>query len=222
MTTVVVVDGWAITRQGLRSLSEESTNISLVGVADSMNEAIELIHRVQPDVVVIDPQSLQGGKVSTAAVLAVLPPTTSCLVFTDNPGHETMVSAVARGATAVLDKSASMAELAALVERLGSHRSLLDEQLSATVIREVRSHRATETASLTERQRQLLAMLGAGLTNRQIAARLFLSEKTIRNAVSGLLTRLALHNRTQAAIVAHELGLRADGDCQSGDGNDQT
>ncbi|WP_218719544.1 DNA-binding response regulator [Nocardia sp. MH4] len=209
-TTVVVVDGWAIAQQGLRSICVQSANLTLAGVASSMSAALELINRVQPDVVVIDPQSLRGEVVSTAAALAALPPNIGCLIFTENPSHRTMVSAVSRGRTAVLCKSATMAELTALVERLGSPCALLDDRLSETVISEVRRHRDIETVRLTERQRQLLAMLGAGLTNRQIAARLFLSEKTIRNAVSGLLTRLDLRNRTQAAVVAHALGLGAE------------
>ncbi|WP_280338537.1 response regulator transcription factor [Nocardia neocaledoniensis] len=166
-----------------------------------------MINRVQPDVVVIDPKSLRSEAISTAAVLAALPLTTGCLVFTENPSHETMVSAVARGRTAVLCKSATTAELTALVARLGSRCSLLDDQLSETVISEVRRYREVENVRLTERQRQLLTMIGAGLTNRQIADRLFLSEKTIRNAVSALLTRLELRNRTQAAVVAHAMGL---------------
>ncbi|MFC4125627.1 response regulator transcription factor [Nocardia rhizosphaerae] len=206
-TRVLIADGWAIAQHGLRGVCAQSPSLTVAGVADSLKVAIELIDLAHPDVIVLDPTTLRGERIDTTAALEMLPPTTHCLIFTENPSHETMVSAVARGRTAVLCKSAPMAELTALIERLGSPCSLLDDQLSATVINEVRRHRAIENVRLTERQRQLLAMLGAGLTNRQIAARLFLSEKTIRNAVSGLLSRLDLHNRTQAAVVAHALGL---------------
>ncbi len=211
MTTVrlLLADDHRMFRQGLREMIERKTDWEVVGEAANGREALELVERLHPDIVLLDIQMPELNGVAVAQQLAQSHPQVKIIMLTMYREDQHLVEAIQAGARAYLLKDADAQELISIVGRVQRGESALDPALTARVFDALRrlSAREAENEQLSEREREILQLVAGGLENRAIAARLHLSEKTVGNRLSEIFQKLGVSNRTQAALVARERGL---------------
>ncbi|MEU8894774.1 response regulator transcription factor [Nocardia sp. NPDC048505] len=210
MTTVFLVDDHEIVRLGLRDLLRGAADLQVIGDAGTYQEALRRIPPLRPDVAVLDVRLPDGNGVELCRDLLAATPGLRCVMLTSYVDEQSMIGAVLAGASGFFVKDIRAGELVDAIRAVGAGRSLLDERAVAALMAQLRSQAAAESgplANLTDRERTVLGMLGEGLTNRQIARRMFLSEKTVKNYVSQLLSKLEVGGRTEAAVLATKLGL---------------
>ncbi|WP_024805697.1 response regulator transcription factor [Nocardia sp. BMG51109] len=207
MITVFLVDDHEIVRRGLVDLLSEDPELSVVGEAGTVSQALARIPALRPDVAVLDVRLPDGNGIELCRDLLSSLDDLRCLILTSFTDEQAMLDAILAGASGYVVKDVKGMELAQAVKDVGSGRSLLDNRAAAALMDRLR--RGTEPegplTTLTEQERKLLDLLGEGLTNRQIAERMFLAEKTVKNYVSRLLTKLGMERRTQAAVYASKL-----------------
>jgi two-component system, NarL family, response regulator DevR len=156
---------------------------------------------------VLDVRLPDGNGIELCRELRSMLPELNCLMLTSYTDEEAMMDAILAGAGGYVIKDIKGMELVSAVRAVGSGRSLLDNRAAAALMNRLRARAAKPgpLAGLTEQERTLLDLIGEGLTNRQISERMFLAEKTVKNYVSRLLTKLGMQRRTQAAVLATEL-----------------
>ncbi|MFH5211607.1 response regulator [Antrihabitans sp. NCIMB 15449] len=207
MIKVFLVDDHEVVRRGLTTLLEDDPELTVIGEAGSVSQALARIPALRPDVAVLDLQLPDGNGVELCRDLLSQLPDLRCLMLTSFTNDQAMLDAILAGASGYVVKDIQGMDLARAVKDVGSGKSLLDNRAAATLMAKLRA-RTEEPgplAGLTEQERTLLSLLGEGLTNRQIAARMFLAEKTVKNYVSRLLAKLGMERRTQAAVFASKL-----------------
>jgi DNA-binding NarL/FixJ family response regulator len=202
--SVLLVDDHEIVRRGLRDLLDNEADITVVAEAGGVGEALVLAQARRPDVAVVDMRLPDGDGVTLCRDLRALGDTTwpgpRCLVLTAFDDEEALVNAILAGASGYLLKQVRGQDLVQAVREVAAGRSLLDPVTTAHVLERMRRPEPTdELAALTEQERKVLTLIGDGLTNRQIAERLFLAEKTVKNYVTAVLAKLGMERRTQAA-----------------------
>lgn len=207
MVTVFLVDDHEVVRRGLTDLLASDPELEVIGDAGSVSEAMVRILATKPDVAVLDVRLPDGSGIELCRDLLSELPGLRCLMLTSFTSDEAMLEAILAGASGYVVKDIRGMELAQAIKDVGAGKSLLDNRAAAALMAKLRG--ATEhkdaLSGLTERERTLLGLLGEGLTNRQIAARMFLAEKTVKNYVSRLLAKLGMERRTQAAVFASRL-----------------
>lgn len=211
MTTVrlLLADDHRMFRQGLREMIERKTDWEVVGEAANGRETLELVERLNPDILLLDIQMPEPNGVAVAQRLAQSHPQVKIIMLTMYREDQHLVEAIQAGARAYLLKDADAQELISIVGRVQRGESALDPALTARVFDALRrlSAKEAENEQLTEREREILRLVAGGLENRAIAARLHLSEKTVGNRLSEIFQKLGVTNRTQAALLARERGL---------------
>jgi DNA-binding NarL/FixJ family response regulator len=196
---VALVDDHEVVRRGLRDLLDGEPGIEVVAEAGGVAEALTRVEATKPDVVVVDVRLPDGDGVALCRTLRSLARPPQCLVLTAFDDERALVEAIMAGASGYLLKQVRGQDLVDAVREVAAGRSLLDPVTTARVL--ARMRRAAETdelAALTERERTVLELMGEGMTNRQIAERLFLAEKTVKNYVTSVLAKLGMERRTQA------------------------
>jgi two-component system response regulator DevR len=197
---VLLVDDHEVVRRGLRDLLNGEDGIEVVAEAGSVDEALTRAQACQPDVAMVDVQLPDGDGVQLCRSLRALTNPPHCLVLTAFDDEDALVGAIMAGASGYLLKQVRGQDLVTAVREVAAGRSLLDPVTTGHVLERMRRSSPTdELASLTERERLVLELIGEGMTNRQIAERLFLAEKTVKNYVTSLLAKLGMQRRTQAA-----------------------
>jgi DNA-binding NarL/FixJ family response regulator len=181
----------------------------VVGEAGDVDEAIAVTQEQAPDVVLLDLVLPGGGGVAALPRLRALDPAPRVLILTSFGGDEQAMAAVRAGASGWLGKDVPPAELDAAIRTIHRGGSVLDPAIAGRVLSEVSSPGSSTGGLdlLTPREQEVLALLGQGLSNRDLAARLFVAEKTIKTHVSAILAKLQLTDRTQAALFAVHHGL---------------
>ena len=205
MIRVFLVDDHEIVRRGLVELLDSVSDVEVVGEAASVAQALARIPAVSPDVAVLDVRLPDGNGIELCRELLSRVDGLRCLMLTSLTDDEAMMDAILAGASGYVIKDITGMELARAIAEVGAGRSLLDNRAAAALMDRLRARQdAAEPADdgLSEQDRTLLSLLGEGLTNRQIAARMHLAEKTVKNYVSRLLGRLGMERRTQAAVYA--------------------
>lgn len=205
MIRVFLVDDHEVVRRGLVELLDSVSDVEVVGEAASVAQALARIPAVSPDVAVLDVRLPDGNGIELCRELLSRVDGLRCLMLTSLTDDEAMMDAILAGASGYVIKDITGMELAQAIAEVGAGRSLLDNRAAAALMDRLRARQdAAEPADdgLSEQDRTLLALLGEGLTNRQIAARMHLAEKTVKNYVSRLLGRLGMERRTQAAVYA--------------------
>jgi two-component system, NarL family, response regulator DevR len=196
---VALVDDHEVVRRGLRDLLDGEPGIEVVAEAGGVEEALVRVGATTPDVVVVDVRLPDGDGVALCRSLRQLEPAPRCLVLTAFDDERALVEAIMAGASGYLLKQVRGQDLVDAVREVAAGRSLLDPVTTAHVLERMReSAKGDELSSLTEREREILELMGEGLTNRQIAERLFLAEKTVKNYVTSVLAKLGMERRTQA------------------------
>jgi two-component system response regulator DevR len=205
MIRVFLVDDHEIVRRGLVELLDSVADVEVVGEAASVAQALARIPAVSPDVAVLDVRLPDGNGIELCRDLLSRVDGLRCLMLTSLTDDEAMMDAILAGASGYVIKDITGMELARAITEVGAGRSLLDNRAAAALMDRLRARQDAEKPvddGLSEQDRTLLALLGEGLTNRQIAARMHLAEKTVKNYVSRLLSRLGMERRTQAAVYA--------------------
>ncbi|MEV6561764.1 response regulator transcription factor [Nocardia sp. NPDC051756] len=211
MLQVFLVDDHEIVRRGLIDLLEGDPELTVIGEAGDVAQAMARIPVLRPDVAVLDVRLPDGNGIELCRDLLAEVEGLRCLILTSYTDEQAMLDAILAGASGYVVKNIKGMELAAAIKTVGSGRSLLDNRAAAALRARLRDGVPDDDgplAGLTDQERKLLALLGEGLTNRQIAARMFLAEKTVKNYVSRLLAKLGMERRTQAAVLASKLGER--------------
>jgi DNA-binding NarL/FixJ family response regulator len=206
---VVVVDDHPVVREGLRSFLGTRDGIEVVGEAGDVDAAVDAVAALQPDVVLLDLVLPGGGGVAALPRLLASSPPSRVIVLTSFGGDDQALAAVRAGAAGWLGKDVPPAELESAIRTVHRGGSVFDPAVAGRVLAEVSSPAGTDPAldQLTTREREVLALLGRGLSNRDLAAALFVAEKTVKTHVSSILAKLHLADRTQAALFAVHHGL---------------
>ncbi len=200
---MLLVDDHEIVRRGLRDLLDGEPGIEVVAQAGSVAEALVRAGATKPDVAVVDVRLPDGDGVALCRSLRSLEPAPHCLVLTAFDDEQALVEAILAGASGYLLKQVRGQDVVHAVREVAAGRSLLDPVTTARVLERMRrsaqaSSQTDELAALTERERKVLELIGEGLSNREIGARLFLAEKTVKNYVTSVLAKLGMERRTQA------------------------
>jgi DNA-binding NarL/FixJ family response regulator len=206
---VFLLDDHELVRLGLRQLLEGEPDIEVVGEAATAAHAVARIPALAPHVAVLDVRLPDGDGISVCRdIRSAMDEPPACLMLTSYSDDEALFTAIMAGAAGYLLKQVSGTDLVSAVRRLAAGESLLDPAMTNAVLERLR-HPAEEDndpryKSLTEQERRLLDLIAEGKTNRQIAEIMFLAEKTVKNYVSGLLRKLGMERRTEAAVYAVE------------------
>ncbi|WP_228001806.1 response regulator [Nocardia australiensis] len=209
MTSVFLVDDHQIVRRGVKDLIDVEPDLEVIGEAGTVSQALARIPALRPDVAVLDVRLPDGNGIELCRDLLNHHPDLRCLILTSFTDEQAMLDAILAGASGYVVKDIGTLELIDAIREVGAGKSLLDNRAAAALMAKLREAAEAKTgplAGLTDQERKLLDLLGEGLTNRQIAARMFLAEKTVKNYVSRLLTKLGVERRTQAAVLASKLG----------------
>ncbi len=196
---VLLVDDHELVRRGLRDLLGDEPDIEVVAEAGSVEEALAVAMHVEPEVAVVDVRLGDGDGITLCRELRSKPNPPACLMLTAFDDEEAMVGAIMAGAAGYLLKQVRGQDVVNAVREVAAGRSLLDPVSTARVLNKMRHPPTDELAALTERERDVLELIGQGLSNREIAERLFLAEKTVKNYVTSVLAKLGMQRRTQAA-----------------------
>lgn len=210
--TVLVVDDHEVVREGLVASLDRRDGFHVVAQAGNVAEAIAMAERFRPDLVVMDVRLPDGSGVEACREIRSEHPDTRVVMLTSYPDEEAVLSAIVAGASGYLLKETRMRDLVRALETVGGGGSLLDPAVTGKVLERVRrmadSDEDDELARLTAQERRILLLVAEGKTNRQIAAEVFLSDKTVKNYVSSILSKLDLQRRAQAAafVARHRTG----------------
>jgi DNA-binding NarL/FixJ family response regulator len=208
---VFLVDDHEVVRRGITDLLDSEPDISVIGDADSVEHALARGPALRPHVAVLDVRLPDGDGITVCRELRSQMPELACLMLTSFDDEEALLDAIMAGAAGYVLKQIKGSDLIAAVRTVASGKSMLDPTTTARLMRSLRADpaeepaMAPELASLSPRERDILALIGDGLTNREIGKRLYLSEKTVKNHISRLLAKLGVQRRVQAAVLATHL-----------------
>ncbi|CAN5496455.1 response regulator transcription factor [soil metagenome] len=205
-TRIFLVDDHEIVRRGLFDLLGGVEDFVVVGEAASVGEALAAVPQSNADVAVLDVRLPDGNGVELCRELRSLLPALRCLMLTSYADDEALLDAIMAGASGFVLKQILGTDLVAAVRTVGRGGSLLDSRATEALMQRIRSDRTADPlAELSDQERAVFDLIGEGLTNREIGARLFLAEKTVKNYVTRLLSKLGMQRRTQAAVLATEI-----------------
>ncbi|MFF4042093.1 response regulator [Streptomyces sp. NPDC001816] len=213
---VFLLDDHEVVRRGLADLLDAEPDISVVGDADTAEHALTRGPALRPHVAVLDVRLPDGDGISVCRELRSRMPELACLMLTSFDDEEALLDAIMAGASGYVLKQIKGSDLVSAVRTVASGQSLLDPATTARLMRSLRAGPAEtpalppELASLSPRERDILALIGDGLTNREIGNKLYLSEKTVKNHISRLLAKLGVQRRVQAAVLASHLEQNGD------------
>ena len=210
---VYLLDDHEVVRTGLKHLLESDGGIEVVGESGLAEEAKRRIPALRPDVAVLDGRLPDGSGIDVCREIRSVDPSIQALILTSFDDDEALFSAILAGAAGYVLKQVRGNDLIEAVKQVAMGRSMLDPVVTAHVLERLRNGPATDPLldRLTDHERHILDLIGQGLTNRQIATKLSLAEKTVKNYVSTMLAKLGLESRTQAAIfVTRRHGADAD------------
>lgn len=211
MIRILLVDDQAIIRQGLRSMLESNPDMEVIGEAENGQRALEQIPALQPDVVLMDIRMPVMDGVAATQAIAQQYPQTRVLVLTTFDDDEYVAQSMRVGAKGYLLKDTEPEELALAIRSVHKGHTQLGPGLFQKAIAPISTSAQQpiepppEFAQLTHREREVLRLIASGANNREIAQALYLSENTVKNYVTSILSRLNLRDRTQAALLAHSL-----------------
>ncbi|WP_285732748.1 response regulator transcription factor [Nocardiopsis sp. ATB16-24] len=208
---VFLVDDHEVVRRGLVALLQDEEDIEVVGEAGTAAEALGRIPATRPDVAVLDVRLPDGNGVEVCRDLRSRSPELACLMLTSYADDEALYDAVMAGAAGYVLKQIHGSDLVGAIRTVASGDSLLDPHSTTLVMRRLREgpNAADPLTGLSEQERRVFELIGEGMTNRQIGAQIFLAEKTVKNYVSSVLSKLDMQRRSQAAAYAARLKARS-------------
>ncbi|MDA8025015.1 MAG: response regulator transcription factor [Actinomycetota bacterium] len=207
---VFLVDDHEVVRRGLASLIDLEEDLEVVGEAGNVNDALSRIPATRPDVAILDVRLPDGDGIELCRDLRAQSSTIGCLMLTSYDDDEALFSAILAGASGYLLKQIRSSDLIDGIRRVARGESLLDPAVTAKVLARLRSPEPEDEliSRLSAQERKILNYISDGMTNRQIASEMFLAEKTVKNYVSNLLSKLEMGHRSEAAAYAARLSER--------------
>ncbi|MBM2616370.1 response regulator transcription factor [Actinoplanes sp. LDG1-06] len=204
MIRVYLLDDHEVVRRGLADLLQAGGDIEVVGESGSAAEAARRIPALRPHVAILDARLPDGNGIDVCRDVRAVDSTIRGLILTSYDDDEALFAAIMAGASGYVLKQIRGTDLVDAVRRVAEGQSLLDPAVTQRVLERIRHgvEQPRELAALTEQERRILEFVAEGLTNREIAGRMFLAEKTVKNYVSSVLSKLGLERRTQAAVLA--------------------
>jgi two-component system response regulator DevR len=208
---LLVVDDHEVVRQGLVALIDRREKFQVVAEAGTVEEALDAARRFQPDLVIMDVRLPDGSGIEACREIRAELPATRVVMLTSYPDEEAVLSAIIAGASGYLLKQIRARDLINALEAVGRGESLLDPAVTEKVLERVRRIASgtytDELAQLTAQEQKILQLVAEGKTNKEIASEVFLSDKTVKNYVSSILSKLNLQRRAQAAafVAKHRL-----------------
>jgi len=201
---VFLLDDHEIVRRGIKELLEAEGDIVVVGESGLAQEATRRIPALRPDVAILDGRLPDGSGIDVCRDVRSVDPSIKALILTSYDDDDALFAAIMAGAAGYILKQVRGNDFVDTVRRVAAGQSTLDPSVTAQVLERVRTGppRDKELEALTAQEQKILELIGEGMTNRQIAERMFLAEKTVKNYVSSMLAKLGLNSRTQAAIFA--------------------
>jgi DNA-binding NarL/FixJ family response regulator len=203
---VFLLDDHEIVREGVRALLDAADGVEVVGEAGTVADALARVPACRPHVAVLDVQLPDGSGVEVCRTIRSEHPEIQALMLTSFTDDEALFEAIIAGASGYLLKQVRGSDIVEAVRRIAAGDSLLDPALTARVLDRMRQppQEDERLARLTSQERAVLALIAEGLSNREIGERMFLAEKTIKNYVSAILSKLGMQRRTQAAVFGAE------------------
>lgn len=207
---IVIADDHVLVRQGIRAFLETHADLSIVGEAENGGDAIRLCREKSPEVALVD-LVMPGGGIETTRLIREQNPNTQVVLLTSFEDAQQIVQAVRAGALSCLLKDVDADALAEAVRKAARGEAVLHQRVAARLMELLRQENepgAEMLDSLSQREREVLALIAEGLNNQQIAERLGIGEKTVKTHVSNVLGKLDVTDRTQAAVYAWKSGLK--------------
>jgi len=203
---VYLLDDHEIVRRGIKELLESEGDIVVVGESGLAQEAARRIPAIRPDVAILDGRLPDGSGIDVCREIRSRDSSIAALILTSYDDDEALFSAIMAGAAGYILKQVHGTDFVETVRRVAAGQSMLDPAVTAQVLERLRSGPKVDPSlqQLTQQEQKILELIAEGMTNRQIAATMFLAEKTVKNYVSSLLSKLSLESRTQAAIFANK------------------
>ncbi|MEW1889127.1 MULTISPECIES: response regulator transcription factor [unclassified Streptomyces] len=207
-TRVFLVDDHEVVRRGLRDLIDDEPDMEVVGEAATAEQGLARGLALRPDVAVLDVRLPDGDGIGVCRELRSGLPGLACLMLTSFDDEDALLDAIMAGAAGYVLKQINGSDLVSAIRTVATGQSMLDPATTARLMRSLRGPEERKSpederlAGLSEREHSVLELIGEGLTNRQIAQRLYLSEKTVKNHISRLLGKLGVERRVQAAVIA--------------------
>ncbi len=209
---LLVVDDHEVVRQGLVALLDRRESFQVVAQAGTVADAIAAADRFRPDLIIMDVRLPDGSGIEACRDIRAEHPEIRVVMLTSYPDEEAVLSAIVAGASGYLLKQIRARDLVSGLEAVGRGESLLDPAVTEKVLERIRriaaSDQGDDFAQLTAQERKILLLVAEGMTNKEIAAEVYLSDKTVKNYVSSILSKLDLQRRAQAAayVAKHKLG----------------
>jgi two-component system response regulator DevR len=208
---LMVVDDHEVVRQGLVAMLDRRPNFQVVAEAGTVAEAIDTARKFKPELVIMDVRLPDGSGIEACRDIRAEMPETRVVMLTSYPDEEAVFSAIVAGASGYLLQQVRARDLVAALEAVGRGESLLDPAVTEKVLERVRRIAtggvSDDLAQLTSQEQKILLLVAEGKTNKEIAAEIYLSDKTVKNYVSSILSKLNLERRAQAAafVAKHRL-----------------
>ncbi|UUU19019.1 response regulator transcription factor [Streptomyces sp. TG1A-60] len=204
---VFLLDDHEVVRRGVHDLLNDEPDITVIGEAANVEQALVRVPALRPQVAVLDVRLPDGDGVTVCRELRSQMPELACLMLTSFDDEEALLDSIMAGASGYVLKQIQGSDLVSAVRTVARGQSLLDPSATAKLMARLRQGQEPEPEpdalpGLTDREREILALIGEGLTNRQIGQRLYLAEKTVKNHISRLLAKLGVERRIQAAVIA--------------------
>ncbi|MER5785892.1 response regulator transcription factor [Streptomyces mobaraensis] len=206
---VFLLDDHEVVRRGVQDLLDAEDDITVAGEAGTIAQALARGPALRPDVAVLDVRLPDGDGISVCRELRSRMPDLACLMLTSFDDDDALLDAIMAGAAGYVLKQIKGSDLVAAIRTVASGQSMLDPATTARLMSSLRGDEGAHPeddrlAGLSPRERDILSLIGEGMTNRQIGRQLFLSEKTVKNHISRLLAKLGVERRIQAAVIASE------------------
>jgi len=207
---VFLLDDHEVVRRGVRDLLDNEPDIEVIGEAGTVAQALVRVPALRPQVAVLDIRLPDGDGVTVCRELRSTMPELACLMLTSFDDEEALLDSIMAGASGYVLKQIQGSDLVSAVRTVAAGQSLLDPSATAKLMARLRGGRQQEEKldelqGLTGREREILDLIGEGLTNRQIGLRLYLAEKTVKNHISRMLAKLGVERRIQAAVIATQV-----------------
>jgi two-component system, NarL family, response regulator DevR len=204
---IFLVDDHELIRRGLRAFLEGEPDMEVVDEAASARDAIGKAQIVKPDLVVLDVRLPDGNGIEVCRELRARCPEARVVMLTSFADDTTLMDSIVAGASGYILKATKQEDLLAALRKVAAGQSLIDPAVTASVFRRLRRQAESNDAleALTAQERKILDLIAEGLTNREIAERIHLAERTVKNYVSHILAKLGMKHRTQAALYASKL-----------------
>jgi len=207
--TVLLLDGHEVVRRGVAELVNTEADLEVIGEAGTASEALSLVKRLEPDVAILDVRLAEGNGIEVCREIRSEHPDVACLILTSFSDDQAMLDASLAGAAGYVLKQIRGNDLIESIRKVAAGAQLLDSATVRLAVGRLKNTEEGRLDTLSPQERRIFDLIGEGYSNRQIAEELFLAEKTVKNYVSNMFSKLGISRRTEAAAFSARLDERS-------------